>query len=131
VDEDVLRERVRHEREIMRNMSIRDAAGRGGISNTTWGEWESGKRKLSRSVRAAVVRAFNWPEDWPINPPAVRPPDPDEPTNAELAQLIGELTTEVARMGAEIETISVLLRAGSTPPDRSTPATRQSPAELR
>lgn len=52
-------------------MSVRQAAGAAGISNTSWGEWERGLRALSDGVRMAVARTFDWPTTWDQGPPPV------------------------------------------------------------
>jgi DNA-binding XRE family transcriptional regulator len=69
--EDALRQRVTQER-AARMMSVRQAAAAGGISNTSWHDWEDGRRELSPKVRAAIAQAFDWPSDWNFNPPAQR-----------------------------------------------------------
>jgi hypothetical protein len=52
-------------------MSVSQAAGAAGISNTSWGEWERGKRTLSDGVRMAVAQTFDWPTTWDQAPPPV------------------------------------------------------------
>jgi DNA-binding XRE family transcriptional regulator len=69
--ETALRQLVTQER-AARMMSVRQAAAAGGISNTTWHDWEDGRRDLSPKMRDAVAKAFDWPADWNFNPPAQR-----------------------------------------------------------
>jgi hypothetical protein len=61
--------RVAHERR-MRALSIRKAAQIGGTSNQTWGVFEQ-TGIVTPSVRAAVSQVFEWPMDWPENPPEI------------------------------------------------------------
>lgn len=60
-------ERVREEVRL-RNMSVRQAAAAGGISNTTWGDFYT-TGIATPKIRDAVARAFGWELDWPDNPP--------------------------------------------------------------
>lgn len=62
-----LRERVIHERKL-RFPSQRQASAAGRISNTTWGRFET-SGEVTPAIRKAVARAFEWPKDWPENPP--------------------------------------------------------------
>ncbi len=64
---DDLRERVALERKL-RYKSDRAAATAGGVANTTWSRWMNGD-DLTDGMRQAVAKAFNWPPDWPENPP--------------------------------------------------------------
>jgi hypothetical protein len=52
-----------------RGWSIRTAAERGAVSNTTWGRFEAG-HQLTGTMRQAVARAFTWPLSWPETTPA-------------------------------------------------------------
>lgn len=54
---------VRAER-LKRGLSVRQAASRGGISNTYWGEFEDYRRPLTPYIADAVAKAFEWPKDW-------------------------------------------------------------------
>lgn len=47
-----------------RRWSVRRAAAEGGIANQTWGNYEKSRTPLTDTIHAAVVRAFNWPENW-------------------------------------------------------------------
>lgn len=102
-----LRERVQHERK-MRGLSRRSAAILGGTSNQTWGTWENGGN-LTDGVRLAVSKAFDWPMDWPENPPAVtQQPDAVAALQEQLATLISTVQTlsaTVRAQGAELAQI--------------------------
>ena len=67
-----LRERVATERMYRGGMSIREASVAGSISNTTWSKWEAGSSELTNKLAAAIARAFDWPADWPSNPPPIQ-----------------------------------------------------------
>lgn len=56
--------RVIAERE-RRGWSIRTAAKAGGVSNTAWTDYESGKRRLSQKMQQAVSTAYGWDIGWP------------------------------------------------------------------
>jgi hypothetical protein len=47
-----------------RRLSVRAASLLGGITNTTWGEWEKGVRPAGLALQRAVAVAFGWPADW-------------------------------------------------------------------
>lgn len=59
----VYADRVRQER-LHRGWSVRDAARRGGISNTYWADFEDYRQSLTPMIAAAVAKAFDWPDDW-------------------------------------------------------------------
>lgn len=61
-------ERVQAERR-RHAWSVRQAASRGGISNTTWSLFEKDGR-VTDSVRRGVAAAFEWSGDWPEELPA-------------------------------------------------------------
>jgi transcriptional regulator with XRE-family HTH domain len=97
VDQDELRERVKRERRL-RGWSVRRAATEsdknpniGGISNTTWGQYEKAG-VLSDTIRVAISIAFGWPRDWPVNAPATPPED----EGARIAHLIVQLDERLA-----------------------------------
>lgn len=83
-----------------RGWSVRQAALRGGVSNTAWGDMEATIREPSDRLRRAVADAFDWPLDWYESPPT---PPQDETTAARLHHLeeavdrLGELVDELLK----------------------------------
>lgn len=53
---------------------MRQAATAGDVSNTTWSRFEAGVGQLTPGIIQAVARAFDWPTDWPENPPEISQP---------------------------------------------------------
>jgi len=107
-----VRARVVQERERRGYFSGRAAAtaaaNKGArISFTTWNDWESGARQLGDAMRSAVMVLFDWPSDWPENPPPVEwSPDVSllRGEVARLAQVVDLLTDEARdRLGVESE----------------------------
>jgi transcriptional regulator with XRE-family HTH domain len=89
-----VRQRVARERRL-RGLSVRSAAVLGGVSNTTWGRWETSGVDLTDGMRVAVARAFGWGSDWPENPP----PETAHPVDDRLARieaLLQALRTDIA-----------------------------------
>lgn len=85
-DDQQARERVAVERRL-RGLSARDASIKGGVSNSTWSDWESGRRPLSPRLRSAVAQAFGWSTDWVENPP----PAPDVVGTVAAAEVMARL----------------------------------------
>lgn len=86
---------VRAERE-RRGMSVREAARRGGVSNTTWSRYESGETSLTGNIRKAVAQAFDWPIGWPDGErPAPHTWEPNhQPDPADLVVAVREAIDE-------------------------------------
>jgi hypothetical protein len=81
------------ERRVL-GLSQRQAAAAGGTSNQTWSRFEE-SGKVTDAIYAAVIKAFDWPSDWPENPPAAT---------------VGELDELAARMAALVLTFEALLK---------------------
>jgi hypothetical protein len=96
-------DRVREEVRI-RNLSVRQAATAGGISNTTWGDYYT-TGIATPKIRDAVARVFGWPLDWPENPPPL-----PEAREDQLLKLIAELALEVRELAAEVRELRCELR---------------------
>jgi hypothetical protein len=88
-------ERVREEVRL-RNMSVRQAAAAGGVSNTTWGDFYA-TGIATPKMRDAVARAFDWPLDWPENPPPL-----PEAREDQLIKLVAALALEVRGLADEV-----------------------------
>lgn len=86
-------ERVRAER-LSRGWSVRRAAAEGGVSNTTWANYEAGG-ELTNRMREAVQRAFDWPGTWP-----------EQPVERIRASIAGELRQLLAEQALQIEHLS-------------------------
>lgn len=127
-----LHEHVRNERN-RRGWSVRSAATAGGISNTTWGGFESTGR-VTDAVRIGVAQAFDWPTTWPESPPALTPLVDGEPSNADLSAKLDALLQSnaalhelVRNMGAVVERLAGPAPSQRPPddqPSRETPRSR-------
>lgn len=111
--EDELRERVKREREL-RGLSLKRAARLAGAdfaSDQAWGNWESGTSKLTPYMVRTIANAFEWPMDWPENPPP--------PFTSDVTQRVAELENDVRSLRAEIAAlrgdVTALLGVGSRP----------------
>ena len=91
-------ERVREEVRL-RNMSVRQAAAAGGVSNTTWGDYYA-TGIATPKMREAVARAFDWQLDWPENPPPL-----PEAREDQLIKLIAERVAKVDRLADEVSAL--------------------------
>lgn len=118
MSEDEARRRVAAERQRRGYFSVRAAAAaaeKAGvrISNTTWSDWESGKRPVGDAVRGAVMVLFDWPADWVENPPdssalATTPAPPPGgwvslERHVRLQDQVDSLAARVQELGAEVE----------------------------
>lgn len=128
-----LHEHVRNERN-RRGWSVRRAASEGGISNTTWGVFES-SGQVTDAIRVGIAQAFGWPTTWPEGPPALTPLVEGEPTNAELMaklDLLVESTDAlqalVQRMGGVVERLAGPVPSPPTPADPPSRTTLRSDA---
>ncbi len=81
------------------NFSMREVERRSGVSNTTLAKFFNDGR-LTRKVREAFAVAFNWPADWPENPPPL-----PEAHRDELLTLIAELVAKVDRLADEVSAL--------------------------
>jgi transcriptional regulator with XRE-family HTH domain len=100
--DDLLLQRVRAEREL-RNLSVRQAARRTEVSNTTWQRWENEGGPPKPAMRKAVADAFGWDADWPESPPPIERSRHDPDVLEELRQAreqLAELLVE-AKAGAD------------------------------
>jgi transcriptional regulator with XRE-family HTH domain len=106
------RERVKLERHV-RGLSARQASALGGISNTTWSEWErNDDAPTTDRIRYAVAAAFDWPTTWVEDPPATLP--------AAESDRIAALERRVAALeGAVRSLLQAEIRAARE--DRGTP----------
>lgn len=119
VDETALRRRV--EQEIgLRGLSARKCAQLAGgtPTNTVWSAWLAGKRPLSYSLKEAVAVAFDWPDDWWLNLPPLRPREPGEPTLRELNEKLDAVLEVLERMAAQNAEVAELLTKKSPRPNR-------------
>lgn len=115
--EDELRRRV--ERELGRRLiSARQAAVDGEVSNTAWSTWMAGKTPLGNAMKAAVARAFDWPSDWWLYPPAEPVGGPDDPTLRALDEKLDAILEILERMAAQNASLAELLGSGSRRPSR-------------
>jgi len=90
-----LGDRVRAER-LNRNLSVRQAAALGGISNTWWGRFEDGKQPLTPAISAAVSAAFGWDQSWAVSLPHAG---------------VGELRAQVADLSDRVVVLEQQLEA--------------------
>jgi hypothetical protein len=84
---------------------VRRAAVEGGVSNTTWSNFEAGG-ELTYRMREAVQRAFGWPGTWPEQPVEnLRPSVADD-----LRRLIAEQALQLEALTARVEDLDAELR---------------------
>lgn len=81
--------------------SVRKAAAAGGVSNTTWGRYEAGD-PLTDTMRLAAAQAFDWPTDWPVNPPTPAEPLEDR-TALDLLEQIDRKVDGLDELNRRIE----------------------------
>jgi transcriptional regulator with XRE-family HTH domain len=100
--DDLLLQRVRAEREL-RNLSVRQAARRTEVSNTTWQRWENEGGPPKPAMRKAVADAFGWDADWPENPPPIERSrhDPDVLEELRGMRQIMDVLVGEAKAGAD------------------------------
>ena len=91
-----LTEQVRDERR-RRDLSIRQAAAAGGISHTTWANFEKGAKPLGPNMRLAAAVAFDWPHDWCAKPADRR--------RADALARLSALEKEVSRLRLELANV--------------------------
>jgi hypothetical protein len=97
---------------------MRRAAEAAGVSHTWWDLVERGAQRRHDKAREAVARAFDWPLDWPENPPP--PPVISQRDDAVLAAFERLASTMLATMAAMQTQIDELQQAV----DRLAPAKR-------
>jgi hypothetical protein len=101
VDDGELVARVRAELKL-RNWSTRKAeVESGGIASaTTFGNWFAKGGPPTPKVREALARAFEWPDDWPENPPPLQRSRHDPDVLEELRDIRQQLIEMAAGVDA-------------------------------
>lgn len=89
------RQRVRAEMD-MRGLSERGTAMRAEISNTTLNKYLVDNR-VTKTIRLGLERAFDWPHDWPENPPPM-----PEAREDQLLTLVAGLADQVLQLAVEL-----------------------------
>jgi DNA-binding XRE family transcriptional regulator len=100
-----LNRRVQRER-MRRGLSRRQAAQLGGVSNTTWGNFEDGHIDLSAKIQLAVAAAFDWEAGWPYQ----SYDEPDEDVVNSLIERVADLSKLVRQLSDRIEHLESELR---------------------
>jgi transcriptional regulator with XRE-family HTH domain len=88
-----------------RGLTARQAAVKGGGSNTTWSAWLQEGGRPGPTLQQAVAKAFGWSTDWPDNPPPFVTPEQQASIDSlkdEISQLrdvVGSLLQQVEELG--------------------------------
>lgn len=97
---------VERERRL-RGWSVREAARHGGVSNTTWGDYEK-SGILTAGMQQAIVRAFDWAPTWAEDVDAPAPAVPDDVLTMLVAR-VEALHKDVLAIAQTLHRLSALL----------------------
>jgi hypothetical protein len=87
------------------------------VTNSTWGNFENGKTRLTTNMRHAVMRAYGWPPDWPENPPPITVPEqPPSEDLVELHAVIDRLAAEVHELVGRVVVLERRFSNSGSPP---------------
>lgn len=94
-------QRVIEERRIRGLTSVRALTRTLPISNETWSKYER-TGYLTHGMRVAVAQAFDWPTNWPEDPPPMPPTPP--------VDQLRQLRAVVQSQGQAVEELSESVR---------------------
>jgi transcriptional regulator with XRE-family HTH domain len=106
---------VRNER-LRRGWSMRRAGEAGGTSHSQWDRIERGEDRRAANTREIVAQAFDWPLDWPENPPA--PPVVSQRDDQVMAALTS-MMEQIAALTAQVARLEDAARRAAPAPRRS------------